>query len=47
MENIRKESFLSVRATSIKQFDICVNSLQSRFSDEKKKKPKRKFGKQM
>ena len=37
MENIHQENSLSVGVTSIKQFDICVNSLQVRFSDEKKK----------
>lgn len=43
MENIHKENSLSVGVTSIKEFDICMDSIKARFSDEKKKNENLRF----
>ena len=43
MENIRKENSLPEGVTLISQFEICRDSLQNRFSDEKKKNEPLRF----
>ena len=43
MENIRKENSLPAGVTLISQFEICRDSLQNRFFDEKKKNEPLRF----